>query len=224
MRRALWRVMRGRRRNGAEAARVEKNGEALARGATPASQGIRAAEDASAHQDTHAHQDLHLRLEILVHVHESTNNSITLADAKAGFVGTVAGILLTAALQQVVSHPAALPLGMGWDQVVAWLRLIVLAVALGSLLLAATYTYLAVKPKLTAKDPTLVAFPDVARLSGNEYARRMAAATDEELVDHLARNTVALAQIALSKNRMVGRAFVPLVIATAAVVLLYLAA
>jgi hypothetical protein len=143
---------------------------------------VEAADGAPAHRDTHAQQDLHLRLEILVHVHESTNNSITLADAKAGFVGTVAGILLTAALQQLVSHPAALPEGMGWGQALAWLRLIVLAVAFGSLLLAASYTYLAVKPTLTARDPTLVAFPDVARLSGSEYARRMAAATEFELV------------------------------------------
>jgi hypothetical protein len=154
-------------------------------------------------------------------VHSNVAENIRLADTKAGLIAAGAAALLNVLASRARAELQFALTAFDTEPALVTLRVVVLMVAVGASALALLFAYFALRPRIRGPR-SYVAFPELARMSAEQYLERVEAETDAGLIRELASDTIALSIIALTKNRMVIHAIKPLIGSALGVALLLL--
>jgi Family of unknown function (DUF5706) len=154
-------------------------------------------------------------------VHSNVAENIRLADAKAGLIAAGAAALLNVLANRAREDLALIGSSAEHQPVLTAVRLLVLLVAVVASALALLFAYFALRPRMPAPR-SYIAFPELARMTADQYLDRIEAESNEGLIRELAKDTIALSGIAMTKNRMVSRAIRPLIGAAVGVALVLL--
>jgi Family of unknown function (DUF5706) len=155
-------------------------------------------------------EDLARRMDFVRQVHSNVADNIRLADTKAGLIAAGAAALLNVLASRARADLLAAGTSFDAQPVLIAARLAVLLFAVVAGAVALLFAYFALRPRLHGPR-SYIAFPELARMSTDEYLERVESESDAGLIRELANDTIALSSIALTKHRMVNRAIKPLV-------------
>jgi hypothetical protein len=154
--------------------------------------------------------DLSTRMDFVRQIHSNVAENIRLADAKAGLIAAGAAALLNVLASRARAELGSVITSFEAQPVLSGARLLVLIIAVVSSVLALLFAYFALRPRLR-RPRSFIAFPELARMSTEEYLERIDVESDVGLIRELANDTIGLSIIALTKNRMVSHALKPLI-------------